>query len=96
MLIGKGFNKKCEQILRKAAEISHNESGHNISVDELNEDLGFGRKEIKYYFEYMNDQNLIELTTIGGPYLYGHISLTPKGIAKIKALQKKEESQDFE
>ena len=92
MLIGKGFNKKCEQILMKAAEISDYESGHNISVEELNENLGYGRKEIKYYFEYMNDQKLIDLTTIGGPYLYGHISLTQKGIAKIKSLQKKEDN----
>ncbi|WP_234571871.1 hypothetical protein [Rhodohalobacter sp. 614A] len=90
MLIGKGFNKKCEQILKRAAEITDYQPGHNISVEELNEDLGFGRREIKYYFEYMNDQKLIELTTIGGPFLYGHISITLKGIAKIKALQKKE------
>lgn len=92
MLIGKGFNKKCEQILREAAEISEYESGQTISVEELNEDLGFGRKEIRYYFEYMNDQKLIELATIGGPFLYGHISLTDKGIDKIRSLQKKEEN----
>ena len=94
MLIGKGFNRKCEQILREAAEISDYEPGHNISVEELNRDLGFGRKEIKYYFEYMNDQKLIELTTIGGPFLYGHISLTQKGIAKIKSIQKREQSSN--
>lgn len=89
MLIGKGFNKKCEQILSEAAKISNHESGYIISVEELNKVLGFGRKEIRYYFEYMNDQELIELTTIGGPFLYGHITLTEKGVAKIKALQRK-------
>lgn len=94
MLIGKGFNKKCEKILRETAEISNYESGQDISVEEINKDLGFGRKEIRYYFEYMSDQNLIELTTIGGPFLYGHISLTQKGIAKIKTLQKKENNSD--
>jgi len=88
MLIGKGFNKKCEKILSEAAEISDYESGYKISVEELNKNLDFGRKEIRYYFEYMSDQNLIELTTIGGPFLYGHITLTDKGIAKIKAIQK--------
>lgn len=91
MLIGKGFNKKCEEILNEAAEISDYESGYTISVEDLNKNLGFGRKEIRYYFEYMNDQNLIELTTIGGPFLYGHITLTDKGIAKIKALNKKKQ-----
>jgi response regulator of citrate/malate metabolism len=89
MLIGKGFNKKCEQILSEAAEISNYESGYTISVEELNKNLGFGRKEIRYYFEYMSDQKLIELTTIGGPFLYGHITLTDKGVAKIKAIQKR-------
>lgn len=88
MLIGKGFNKKCEQILIEAAEISDYESGYTISVEELNKNLGFGRKEIRYYFEYMSDQKLIELTTIGAPFLYGHITLTEKGVTKIKALQK--------
>lgn len=91
MLIGKGFNKKCEEILSEAAEISDYESGYTISVEELNKNLGFGRKEIRYYFEYMNDQKLIELTTIGGPFLYGHITLTEKGVAKIKSIQKKKE-----
>ncbi|MDZ7719509.1 MAG: hypothetical protein U5K72_11895 [Balneolaceae bacterium] len=89
MLIGKGFNKKCEDILREAAEISDFEPGYTISVEELNKNLGFGRKEIRYYFEYMNDQKLIELTTIGGPFLYGHMTLTDKGVAKIKALNNK-------
>lgn len=89
MLIGKGFNKKCEKILSEAAEISDYEPGYTISVEELNKNLGFGRKEIRYYFEYMSDQKLIDLTTIGGPFLYGHITLTDKGVAKIKALQKK-------
>ena len=92
MLIGKGFNKKCEQILIKAAEISDFETGYNISVEDLNKELDFGRKEIKYYFEYMSDQKLIELTTIGGPFLYGHITLTQKGIAKIRSLQKRGKS----
>lgn len=94
MLIGKGFNKKCEDILREAGEISDYESGYSISVEELNKNLGFGRKEIRYYFEYMNDQKLIELTTIGGPFLYGHITLTEKGVAKIRALKKKERGSD--
>jgi len=94
MLIGKGFNKKCEQILKEAAKIAENQSGYSISVEELNKELGFGRKEIRYYFEYMNDQNLIDLTTIGGPFLYGHITLTEKGIAKIKALRKKDKESN--
>lgn len=90
MLIGKGFNKKCEHILEEAARISKFRTGYNISVEKLNEKLGFGRKEIKYYFEYMNDRKLIELTTIGGPYLYGHITLTAKGLAKIKSTAQQE------
>ncbi len=90
MLIGKGFNKKCEKILREAARISDLETGEHISVEELNKNLGFGRKEIRYYFEYMNDQKLIELATIGGPFLYGHISLTQKGVAKINSLKQEE------
>ena len=95
MLIGKGFNKKCEQILWEAARISDMESGFSISVEELNENLGFGRKEIKYFFEYMYDRNFIEITTIGGPFLYGHITLTSKGVEKIKTMLQSEENREL-
>jgi hypothetical protein len=88
MLIGNEFNKKCELILREIGKLSGMKTDVRIGVELLNKELEFGRVELKNYFEYLNDRGLIELPTIGGPFLYGHISLSKKGISKIKSIQK--------
>jgi hypothetical protein len=90
MLIGSDFNKKCESILREAGKISNQQPFVNISVELLNRELNFSRAELKNYFEYLQIRGLIDLQTIGGPFLYGHISLSKKGISKLKSLQKKD------
>ena len=89
MIIGRDFNKKCEQILIEAGKLSGMQPGIRVSVDHLNQDLNFDRIEIRNYFEYLSDRDLIGLATIGGPFLYGHISLTKKGLAKLSDLQVK-------
>lgn len=89
MLIGGDFNKKCELLLIEAGNLSGDEAGTDISVELLNKDLEFDRNEIRSYFEYLSDKKMIRLRTIGGPFLYGHISLTKKGIAKLKDIREK-------
>jgi len=86
MIIGSNFNKKCDQILLEAAKQSGKKAGIKISVKALNEDCKFERNEIKNILEFMQNKNLIELETIGGPLLYGHISLTSTGIERIKKI----------
>lgn len=89
MLIGGDFNGKCELLLLRAAELSSNEPETKVSVEELNKELGFERKEIRNYLEYLNDRGFIKLDSIGGPLLYGHISITKKGAMKVDELGKK-------
>jgi len=88
MQIGSEFNKRCEKILKAAGRESDFKAGKQISVEKLAELLNMDRVEIRNLFRYMIDLHLIKAESIGGPSLYGHISLTEKGVLKIKSLMK--------
>lgn len=89
MLIGSSFNSTLDSILLTAFQISDKTDKDRIEVEELNKSLQLDRREIKNYLEYLSDKNLIILSTIGGPYLYGHVELTSDGIKRAKQIQKK-------
>ena len=84
MLIGGDFNKKGKQLLSALAELSSGDTGTKISVKELNGTLNFGRNEIKNLLEYLESKECLEIATIGGPLLYGHVTITSKGLAKAE------------
>ncbi|MEX0649184.1 MAG: hypothetical protein WEA56_15800 [Balneolaceae bacterium] len=88
MLIGGNFNNKCKKLLVETGLLSGMEPGKNISVQDLNKNLEFDRTELRGYLEHLSDQGYISLTTIGGPFLYGHISLTKRGLYKLEEFQK--------
>lgn len=89
MLIGGDFNKKSEKLLVTAGKLSGNKTEEKISVSDVNEILNYDRNEMKNYLEYLSDRNLVILHSIGGPMLYGHISITKKGLAKLKDIEKR-------
>ncbi|TVR29263.1 MAG: hypothetical protein EA390_10085 [Balneolaceae bacterium] len=89
MIIGNDFNKKCEQILIVASNLSKMESDQKVSVEQVNKSLNYERNEMSGYLEYLAENKLIELKSIGGPLLYGHISLTEKGLKKAVEVKKK-------
>jgi len=84
MLIGGDFNQKAKLFLIELAQLAGNEARKKVEVKTVNENLGFDRKEIKNILEYLENLEYIEVETIGGPFLYGHISLTEKGLHKAK------------
>ena len=92
MIIGKDFNENCKKLLIEAARLAENKSDKSISVSELNNQFDFERNEIKNYLEYLKEKSLIEIRSIGGPLLYGHISVTHSGLQKITELAKKKSS----
>jgi len=92
MLIGSSFNSTLDSILLRAFQISEEREIDRIEVEELNKSLHLDRREIKNYLEYLSDKNLIILSTIGGPFLYGHVELTSDGIKRAKLIQKKRSS----
>jgi DNA-binding MarR family transcriptional regulator len=84
MIIGSEFNKKCNLFLKQAGILANLKQNQNVSVVEINESLNFERSEIQAILEYLNETEMVVLETIGGPLLYGHISLTKKGVSKLK------------
>ena len=86
MLIGSDFNRRCEKILLAAGRETEFEAGVNIPVEKLAHTVNMDRVEIRNLFRYMIDLHFIKEESIGGPVLYGHISLTDKGVKKAKSL----------
>ena len=74
-------------ILLEAGYVSDFQAEVDISVDDLAEKLKMDRVEIRNLFKYMIDLGFIEVKSIGGPVLYGHISLTNKGLNKAIKLK---------
>jgi hypothetical protein len=93
MKIGRQFNKKCELILLEAYKASGMKSGVRLSVEEINHFVDLDRHELRLYLEYLSDKGLLELYTIGGPFLYGHIGLTNAGITKISCTKRNVKSE---
>lgn len=65
------------------------QAGKKVSVEKIAHKLKMDRVEIRNLFRYMTDLKFIEIVSIGGPVLYGHICLTEKGVMKIDSLRKK-------
>ena len=74
-------------ILLEAGYASDFQAEVDISVDDIAEKLEMDRVEIRNLFRYMIDLGFIEVKSIGGPVLYGHISLTNKGLNKSVKLK---------
>lgn len=87
MLIGGDFNSKAKQILALMGQMSGNDPEVQVSVEDLANEIVLDRTELKNLFEYLENKALIEIASIGGPFLYGHIKITQKGIQKIATLK---------
>lgn len=86
MKIGSEFSKKNQQYLCEICRLSKGNTDYKIPVKELNENLELDRTELKNILEYLQELDYIEIVTIGGPLLYGHIAVTQKGLKKCKEL----------
>lgn len=82
MIIGSGFSEKYKRFLKQVAELSDNDTDRKIPVKMINEVTALDRTEIKNILEYLEDLGYLKIKTIGGPWLYGHVSITEKGLEK--------------
>ena len=82
MIIGSGFNKKNQRFLQEVAALSGKDIEQKILVKKINEMLALDRTEIKNMLEYLDDLGYLKIRTIGGSLLYGHITITRKGLDK--------------
>lgn len=82
MIIGSDFNNKCQLFLKATAKLSGYNTRAVVAVLDVNDSLSLERSEIKHIVEYLEDMGFLTLETIGGPLLYGHISITNQGLEK--------------
>jgi hypothetical protein len=87
MLIGGDFNDRAKQLLAILSDMCDNDTDVKVPVEELVKELDSDRSELKNLLQYLEGRELISIASIGGPFLYGHIQITDKGIHK--ALKKK-------
>lgn len=86
MIIGSEFSKKYHQFLKEIGSVSKNDTAHQIQVQDINANINLDRTEIKNVLEYLQELGYISIETIGGPLLYGHITITDVGLEKYKDL----------
>lgn len=86
MIIGNEFSKKYKLLLKEIGDLSKNDITHRIPVQKINSKLNLDRTEIKNVLEYLAELNYINIETIGGPLLYGHITITEQGKEKYSQL----------
>lgn len=86
MIIGSEFSEKYHQFLQEIGDLSDEDTSQRIPVQEINTNLNLDRTEIKNVLEYLQDLGYISIKTIGGPLLYGHITITESGLEKYREL----------
>lgn len=87
MIIGNEFTNKYQKLLIEIGRLSGPDTTNKISVKTINKSLNLDRTEIKNLLEYLQEKEYIHIETIGGPLLYGHITITQKGLQKYKELK---------
>ncbi|MGK7370249.1 MAG: hypothetical protein ACNS64_08535 [Candidatus Halalkalibacterium sp. M3_1C_030] len=86
MIIGSEFSSKNQKYLREICRLSEGDTEYKIPVQDINENLGLDRTQLKNILEYLQELGYVDIATIGGPMLYGHIKITEKGLKKCKDL----------
>ncbi|MTI88293.1 MAG: hypothetical protein FH748_10025 [Balneolaceae bacterium] len=87
MLIGGDFNQKAKHLILLLDQLSKSNSEQKIEVERIVKEMGMDRVEVKNLLEYLENKEFIDVATIGGPFLYGHITITERGILKAKSLK---------
>lgn len=87
MIIGSEFSEKYQQFFKKIGRLSENDPTNKISVQNINAGLDWDRTEIRNVLEHFEELGYINIETIGGPLLYGHVTITESGIEKYRQLR---------
>lgn len=87
MLIGGDFNSRARQLLVLLAKLTDNDADKKVAVEVVADQLKLDRTELKNLLEYLENKELATIASIGGPFLYGHVKITPKGISKAAKLK---------
>lgn len=84
MIIGDDFNTKAKQILKELYQESNGIEELRVGVKAICDKMELDKTEARNLLEYLESKGCITIETLGGPYLYGDVSLTKKGIHKAQ------------
>lgn len=87
MIIGSKFSKKYEAFLEQVGVLANGDPSHRISVQKLKDLTQLDSIEMKNVIEYLDNLDYINIETIGGPLLYGHVTITEAGLEKYRELK---------
>lgn len=86
MIIGSEFSKKNQDLLKTIGRLSKGNGDVRIPVQDIHDELELDRTELSNMLEYLQELGYIKIETIGGPFLYGHITVTESGLKKYRAI----------
>lgn len=78
----------AKKVLILLLELSGADIDIKVEVKIIATRLNLDRIYMKNLLEYLENRNLLSLSSIGGPYLYGHIRITHEGIYRAKVWSK--------
>ncbi len=84
MIIGNDFNNQAKILLQSIYNKSEGETDKRVNVKEVCTKLMIDKTEAKNLLEYLESKDCIKIETLGGPYLYGDVTITKRGIAKAQ------------
>lgn len=84
MIIDSSAKFQVNELLMKLAQLADNRTDELVSMESIKESSSLDIEEIKEFVSYLSEAGYISVETIGGPYLYGHIAITEKGLDRIK------------
>ena len=62
---------------------SNYKAGERVAVVDIFSELDMSKEDMKELVSYLIDMKYLKMETMGGPLLYGHISLTDKGLKRL-------------
>lgn len=86
MIIDSSSKHLVNTFLTKLAELSDYETGKRVSLEQMSSALSMESGELKEFVSYLSETGYIMIETIGGTFLYGHISITSKGLDRLKKI----------
>lgn len=84
MIIDSSAKFQVNELLSRLARLADNKTDELVSMESIKDSSTLDIEEIKEFVSYLNEAGYITVETIGGPYLYGHIAITEKGLERVK------------
>ena len=84
MIIDSTAKNQVNELLTTVARLADNKTDQLVAMEAVKEASSMDVEDIKEFISYLSEAGYISIETIGGPYLYGHLAITEKGLDRLK------------